>query len=120
MTSTTPGGILGPVTNATRRRWQHTAYELLGEFLALAREHDLPVITWIVSEYSVVGECHQRDMSDRERAFQAWVGALRLERRAEVAGSGMRSLRASAERRGNGSVIEVGVTADLLEEAEES
>lgn len=72
--------LLGPVTDADLRRWQRRRHDLLGEFLTLADERGLPVLSWKVGNHALVGEAHQPNHAARRHAWEAWVTALDLDR----------------------------------------
>ncbi|MFF5261449.1 hypothetical protein ACFY4C_21100 [Actinomadura viridis] len=67
-------------THAERRLRQRRSHELLGEFLALGEEKDLPVLDWRVTEFALVGGARGVDRTQRRVAFESWTAALDLGR----------------------------------------
>lgn len=108
--------LLGPVTDADRRRWQDRAYKLLGELLERGWEHDLPPIFWRLKDSAViVGE--PVGSGDKRAVWEAWVTVLELDRWAEQppTGSGRVHLHA-VTKDWRGRHVDVAVIADVWEE----
>lgn len=107
------GSLLGLISDADRRRWQRRRHDLLGEFLDLADERDLPVLSWRVGDHSLVGEAHQPDHALRRRAWRIWVGALDLDEWKPHASETGRTHLHALTRDWQGRGVDVVVVADV-------
>jgi hypothetical protein len=87
--------MLGPTTDADRRRWQERAYKLLGELLEIGWRQELPPIDWrVMPTMKLVGQ----PCGDNKRAdWEAWVVALELDRWLERSSNGRTHLHAVAQ-----------------------
>ncbi|OLT12940.1 hypothetical protein BJF79_03305 [Actinomadura sp. CNU-125] len=115
--------LLGPITDADLRRWQMQRYALLGDVLKVGQQHQLPPLTWRVTEYAVVGDLYGIPDGQRRRVFWAWVTALGLETANESetsSDSGSVYLRAAAPDGWRGHRGEVGVWATVTTEGDET
>jgi len=111
--------LLGPVTDADQRRSQRRRHVLLGEFLDLMDERELPLLSWKVGDHALVGEAHQFSSADRRRAYREWVTALGLEEWApSTSDTGRTHLHAVAEN-WRGRSVPVVVVADVWDNDED-
>lgn len=76
----TSSSLLGAITLVERQARQERCQRLLGEILKRARQEQLPIIDWQVSEFALVGSMTPVDNSARHKAFTAWADALHLDR----------------------------------------
>lgn len=112
--------LLGPLTDADLRRMMRRRYKLLGEFLDLADEHDLPPLTWKVGNHALAGEATQPEYADRRRAWEQWVTVLHLERwEPSTSASGRTHLHAVTQD-WRGSHVPVAVVADVFDDASDA
>ena len=102
------------VTNAQRRSWQQRAIKLLND---LTEQHkDLPVLTWQVSEFALVGKAVMVNDAERRVAFEAWTHAVHLQPWPErTSENGYVRLHAGC-RDFEGYGVDLAITADLYEE----
>lgn len=108
--------LLGPVTDADLRRWQRRRYEMLGEFLDLAEERGLPVLSWKVGNHALVGEAAGPDHAARRRAWEAWVTALGLDKWAPSTSAAGRTHLHAVTRGWEGRGVDVAVIADVWDD----
>lgn len=69
------------VDNAYSLRWQSDAHRVLGEFLAAARQHNLPAVSWtIATTGALVADVDSLNSTPMEMraAFEAWTGWLNV------------------------------------------
>lgn len=66
-------------SNTYSLRWQSDAYRVLGEFLAAAKEQDLPALSWTIpTSGALVGDVDSLNSTPAQMraAFEAWTGWL--------------------------------------------
>lgn len=105
--------LLGPATDADLRRFQRRRYDLLGEFLTLAEERRLPVLSWRVGNHTLLGESTAPDHAVRLRAWEEWVEVLGLDQWAPSTSVSEWTHLHAVTRDWQGRGIDVAVVADV-------
>ena len=72
--------LLGPVTDADRRRWQRRWLDLLVELVKFGEDRKLTPLSWTLSVHALVGQATGHDSEEKRAAFDAWATALELAR----------------------------------------
>jgi hypothetical protein len=103
--------VIGHITDAERRGWQHRALRVLAELLN-GSGRELPPLTWTVATRArLLGHVESHDPITGREHFEAWAQALHAEPRREWDSGLYRTLR--AERKDYDGLVDVGVVADL-------
>jgi hypothetical protein len=104
-------------SDTERRRWQRRAVQLLVD---LDKRHPtLPAITWLVSEWALVGQCHGIGAREARRQFDAWVDGLGLTRWQERTSPGGATHLHAASKNFDRTGVDVAVTADLFDDIDD-
>jgi hypothetical protein len=97
---------------ADDRRLQLRSYALLGTFL---QRDDLPVLEWVVSQWSLTAKVPPTDGSHQWDIVEAWAKALDLQVQTHAFADFAR-VSAVGKLDGEGGHVEVGIIADIYNE----
>jgi hypothetical protein len=113
MSGPTPG-LPGPWDNRDSLRLQRRSYALLGTFL---RRDDLPVLEWVVSQWSLTAKVTPTDGINQWDVVEAWATALGLQVQTHAFADFAR-VAAVGKLDGEGGHVEVGIIADIYGDGE--
>ncbi|GAA2414529.1 hypothetical protein GCM10010404_85810 [Nonomuraea africana] len=106
-------------TTDDRLDWQQRSHAVLGRLLQLAKDQDLPVISWTITDAGagplIVGNCYTTDPIQRQRDFDAWVNAVdATEWPNGIHRDGV--LKLHAHREHYDGLVSVSITAEILDD----
>jgi len=105
------------VDNAYSLRWQSDAHRVLGDFLAAARERNLPAVSWTIAvSGALVGDVDSLSSTPAEMraVFEAWTRWLNVEGVTDrMRGDGVTHLYAQFRRGKGASEVRGAIRAEI-------